>query len=194
MVGEVAEDVFRLDNDVLAFRFTATLSDRAAAAPLERLTTPERLGLWLGAAGIGAGRRLSGGDLEQALGLREAIYRLGASTARGTARRRGDLDALNAAAAAGRPVPVLSSSGWRWALAGEKSVTDALSVIARDAVTVLGGAKSGRVKTCDGPGCAGLYLDTSRGNNRRWCSMNSCGNKNKKTRMRDLASAGRNPR
>ncbi|MEU7880960.1 CGNR zinc finger domain-containing protein [Microbispora bryophytorum] len=33
------------------------------------------------------------------------------------------------------------------------------------------------------PGCAGLFLDTSRGANRRWCSMNTCGNKVKKARL-----------
>ncbi|MGP4017932.1 CGNR zinc finger domain-containing protein [Saccharopolyspora sp. 5N708] len=39
------------------------------------------------------------------------------------------------------------------------------------------------MKNCEGPGCAGLFLDTSRAGNRRWCSMNTCGNKVKKSRI-----------
>ncbi|MFI9004602.1 CGNR zinc finger domain-containing protein [Streptomyces sp. NPDC053541] len=31
--------------------------------------------------------------------------------------------------------------------------------------------------------CAGLFLDTSRGASRRWCSMNTCGNRVKKARL-----------
>ncbi|MGW4246949.1 ABATE domain-containing protein, partial [Nocardia sp. NPDC004722] len=47
-----ARQLFRLDNEVLAFRFTATISDRAAATPRERLAEPDRLELWLRAAGL----------------------------------------------------------------------------------------------------------------------------------------------
>ncbi|MCZ0982582.1 CGNR zinc finger domain-containing protein [Streptomyces diastatochromogenes] len=60
---------------------------------------------------------------------------------------------------------------------------DALGVLAADAVQVLGGPRRDRIKACEGPGCAGLFLDTSRGGNRRWCSMNTCGNKVKKARL-----------
>ncbi|WP_375163543.1 CGNR zinc finger domain-containing protein [Microbacterium sp.] len=35
----------------------------------------------------------------------------------------------------------------------------------------------------NGPDRACLYLDSSRENNRRWCTTNICGNKNKKNRM-----------
>ncbi|NUS53740.1 MAG: hypothetical protein HOV66_02595, partial [Streptomycetaceae bacterium] len=62
-------------------------------------------------------------------------------------------------------------------------VGDALGVLAAEAVRVLGGPDRGRIKNCEGPGCAGLFLDTSRGANRRWCAMNTCGNKVKKSRI-----------
>ncbi|MFE3961336.1 CGNR zinc finger domain-containing protein [Nocardia sp. NPDC059091] len=57
-----------------------------------------------------------------------------------------------------------------------------LEVLATNAIHILGGSDRGRVKNCEGPGCAGLFLDTTRGANRRWCSMNTCGNKVKKSR------------
>lgn len=182
--AEDAARVFRLDNEHLAFRYTATLSHRAGPDPFDRLTTPGRLRLWLAAGGLDPDRDPTTGDLAQALALRETIYRLGAAVANRTSRNPRDTALLNAAAAAGHPAPELTEAGMRWRLDGTNPVHAALAVIARDAIALLGGEGTERVKTCDGPDCAGLYLDTSRGNNRRWCSMNTCGNKNKKNRMR----------
>lgn len=61
----------------------------------------------------------------------------------------------------------------------------ALGQIAHDAIAVLGGSLGGQVTTCQYPLCAGLYVDTSRGQNRRWCSMDFCGNRAKKARFRN---------
>ena len=38
------------------------------------------------------------------------------------------------------------------------------------------------VRMCEGPGCGWLFLDTSRNQRRRWCSMDSCGNRAKAKR------------
>lgn len=182
--GEEAARVFRLDNEHLAFRYTATLSHRLGADPFERLTTPERLRLWLAANGLDPEQEPTTADLAEAIALREAIYRLGAAIGGDLVRDPRDTRLLNAAAAAGHPAPELIDTGMRWRLDGPHPVHAALAVIARDAIALLGGHNARRVKTCDGIDCAGLYLDTSRGDNRRWCSMNTCGNKNKKSRMR----------
>ncbi|MFC8718594.1 CGNR zinc finger domain-containing protein [Kitasatospora sp. NPDC057198] len=179
-----ARRLFRLDNEVLAFRFTATVSDRAGAAPLERLTGPDRLALWLDAAGL-AVPGVSPAELRDALALREAVYRAGLAVAAARPPDPADAAVLNAVAAAGRPTPRLEDGLARWHLGGRAPVADALAVLAADAVRVLGGPDRGRVKACEGPGCAGLFLDTSRGTNRRWCSMNTCGNKVKKARLAD---------
>jgi len=177
-----ARRLFRLDNEVLAFRFTATMSDRAGAEPRERLSDPDRLKLWLHAAGLGV-PDLSPTRLQDALTLREAIYRAGLAVA--ATQRPDPVDAaiLNGAAAAGRPTPGLENGLAVWHLGKETPVADALGVLAADAIHVLGGADRGRIKACEGPGCAGLFLDTSRGTNRRWCSMNTCGNRVKKARL-----------
>ncbi|SDJ35381.1 CGNR zinc finger domain-containing protein, partial [Streptomyces indicus] len=94
-----------------------------------------------------------------------------------------DARALNAAAAAGHAKPALGDERAEWCLTKAAPVRDALGVLATDAIRVLGGPDRGRVKKCEGPGCAGLFLDSSRANNRRWCSMNTCGNKVKKARI-----------
>ncbi|MFI6317733.1 CGNR zinc finger domain-containing protein [Nonomuraea sp. NPDC050556] len=179
-----ARQLFRLDNEVLAFRFTATMSDRASEAPRERLSDPGRLKLWLHAAGLGVSD-VSPAELQDALDLREAIYRAGLAVAVG---RQPDPDGaaiLSAAAATGQPRPALENGLAVWHLSEKAPVADALGVLAADAIHVLGGPDRARVKACEGPGCAGLFLDTSRGANRRWCSMNTCGNRVKKARLAD---------
>ncbi|WP_327087936.1 CGNR zinc finger domain-containing protein [Nonomuraea sp. NBC_01738] len=174
--------VFRMDNEVLAFRFTATLSDRAGLAPRERLTGPARLKMWLRATGLAA-TDVSLTDLQDTVELREVIYRIGSAIAAGEQPDSTDVRALNTVAAAGHAKAVLERDLAGWHLSETTPVGDALGVLATDAIHVLGGPDRGRVKTCEGPGCAGLFLDTSRGANRRWCSMNTCGNKVKKARL-----------
>ncbi|WP_218779407.1 ABATE domain-containing protein [Streptomyces sp. NRRL B-24572] len=171
-----------MDNEVLAFRFTATVSDRAGRTPRERLTDASRLEMWLGATGL-AVTDVSPTDLEGAVELREAIYRIGSAIAAGEQPDPKDVHTLNTIAAAGHAKAVLEHERAGWHLTETTPVGDALGVLAAEAIRVLGGPDRGRVKNCEGPGCAGLFLDTSRGANRRWCSMNTCGNKVKKSRI-----------
>ncbi|AZO52100.1 MAG: hypothetical protein EOS58_01640 [Mesorhizobium sp.] len=44
-----------------------------------------------------------------------------------------------------------------------------------------------RLHSC--PRCGWLFLDTSRGGKRRWCSMRTCGNREKVSRHRGLSAA-----
>jgi predicted RNA-binding Zn ribbon-like protein len=174
--------VFRMDNEVLALRFTATVSDRADMAPRERLTDPARLKMWLQAAGLDA-TDVSPTDLKDAVELREAIYRIGSAIAAGEKPDSKNVRTLNTVAAAGHAKAALEHDLAGWRLTGTTPVGDALGVLATDAINILGGPDRNRIKNCEGPGCAGLFLDTSRGANRRWCSMNTCGNKVKKARL-----------
>ncbi|MFI6182880.1 CGNR zinc finger domain-containing protein [Nonomuraea sp. NPDC051191] len=181
----MAEDVrrvFRMDNEVLAFRFTATVGDRAGMAPRERLTDPARLKMWLQATGLDA-TDVSPADLKDAVELREVIYRIGSAIAAGERPDSEDVRTLNTVAAAGHAKAALERDRAGWRLTAATPVGDALGVLATDAIHVLGGPDRSRIKSCEGPGCAGLFLDTSRGANRRWCSMNTCGNKVKKARL-----------
>lgn len=176
--------VFRLDNERLAFRFTATLSDRHGT-PVERIPTAERLDAWLRAnnlqmSGTGATEQ----DHRAALSLREAIHRAGTAVAQGTAIADDDLATLNAAAREHVASPELVPDGLRWIPSDGETVRSALGLVARDAIVVLGGEDRPRVKTCQNPDCRGLYVDTSQAGSRRWCSMNVCGNRAKKAKFR----------
>ncbi|PYC88260.1 hypothetical protein C7C46_01020 [Streptomyces tateyamensis] len=181
MTGEVRR-AFRMDNEVLAFRFTATVSDRASTAPRERLTDPAWLKMWLQATGLDV-TDVSPPDLKDAVELREAIYRVGSALAAGEPADSKDVRTLNLVAAAGHAKAALEHGLAGWHLTETTPVGDALGVLATEAIRILGGPERSRIKNCEGPGCAGLFLDTSRGANRRWCSMNTCGNKVKKSRL-----------
>lgn len=179
-MNDEAAAVFRLDNASLAFRFTATLTDRSGKA-WDRLAEPGLLGLWLRANGLGfVSAPLAESDLAAAKRLREHIYAAGAAVAAGRKPASGDVRAINEQCRAGNPRLRLDDGLARWTGSG---VDDALAVLAADAVRALGGPDRGRVKACADEYCRGLYLDTSRGGNRRWCSMNTCGNRAKKAAM-----------
>jgi predicted RNA-binding Zn ribbon-like protein len=49
------------------------------------------------------------------------------------------------------------------------------------------------VKNCEGPACTMLFLDTTKGHARRWCSMAVCGNRAKqathRARMKDIPAS-----
>ncbi len=41
------------------------------------------------------------------------------------------------------------------------------------------------IRLCEGPHCDLLFVDRTRGLNRRWCSMSTCGNRSKQATRRD---------
>lgn len=193
-VGQSATDqaveapAFRLDNEHLAFRFTATLSDRYRD-PIERLPTPMRLDDWLDANGVRLGVEYAAEhDLALARRLREAIHQTGGAIATGNDAAPEDVELINNLARDGDTFPELTEAEMRWRTRSEHRVHAALGLVAQDAIAVLGGEQRSHVKVCVNPECGGLYVDTSRGQNRRWCSMNVCGNRAKKAKFRNAGS------
>ena len=69
-----------------------------------------------------------------------------------------------------------------WAPGG--TVAQALSSVARDAIDLLSGPLIAQVRSCAGPDCTILFIDTSRPGTRRWCSMEACGNQAKSAGLR----------
>jgi predicted RNA-binding Zn ribbon-like protein len=65
-----------------------------------------------------------------------------------------------------------------------------LALLAREAVLLLGGADRARIRQCEAEGCALLFLDMSRAGDRRWCSMQGCGNKAKVAEFRRRRRSG----
>ncbi|MFD3697234.1 CGNR zinc finger domain-containing protein [Streptomyces sp. NPDC058646] len=60
-----------------------------------------------------------------------------------------------------------------------------LAAVARDAVELLTDPGDlALLRACEGDGCTRIYLDTSRGHRRRWCSSERCGNRERVARHR----------
>jgi predicted RNA-binding Zn ribbon-like protein len=67
-----------------------------------------------------------------------------------------------------------------------------LAAVARDAVELLTdpAARAG-LRQCEGDNCPIVYVDTSRGRRRRWCSSEVCGNRERVARHRRRAALAR---
>ncbi|HEY3472109.1 MAG TPA: CGNR zinc finger domain-containing protein, partial [Amycolatopsis sp.] len=88
---------------------------------------------------------------------------------------------INSRSAAGQAAAVLTPEGKRrWQLT---CVEDALGVIAEDAISIIAGERDGRLALCASPTCRAAFFDTSQSRTRRWCDMNTCGNRQKKARF-----------
>ncbi|MFC9116388.1 MULTISPECIES: CGNR zinc finger domain-containing protein [Streptomyces] len=65
-----------------------------------------------------------------------------------------------------------------------------LGAVARDAVDLLTDpAARASLRQCEGDNCPIVYVDTSRGRRRRWCSSDVCGNRERVARHRRRAAA-----
>ena len=172
---------FRLGS-VLATSFTGTLSERCGN-PIERIPTPQRLADWLTVYGL-AVETCTTAQLNRARELREAIHAAATAAAIGGALPASAVQVINDCSAQGRAAAFLTPEGKRqWKLGSTSSVEDALSVIAADAISILAGERDGKLALCASPSCQAAFFDTSQSRTRRWCDMNTCGNKEKKARF-----------
>ncbi|MEU6121996.1 CGNR zinc finger domain-containing protein [Streptomyces sp. NPDC047123] len=172
---------FRLGS-VLATSFTGTLSERQGE-PVERIPVPRRLADWLAVNGL-AVASCTEAELDRARELREAIHAVATAAALQEDLPESAVRVINDHSARGRAVAVLTPEGERqWRLGQASGVADALGVIAADAIAVVAGERDGRLALCASPTCRAAFFDTSRSRTRRWCEMNTCGNREKKARF-----------
>ncbi|WP_329561961.1 ABATE domain-containing protein [Streptomyces uncialis] len=172
---------FRLGS-VLATSFTGTLSERHGNA-VERIPTPHRLVDWLKVYDLAVASCTSA-QLELARELRESIHVAATAAALQETLPASAVQVINDRSAQGRAAAVLTPEGERrWRLSPASCVEDALGVIAADAISVIAGERDGRLALCASPTCLAAFFDTSRSRTRRWCDMNTCGNRQKKARF-----------
>ncbi|MBT2366945.1 CGNR zinc finger domain-containing protein [Streptomyces sp. ISL-10] len=174
---------------------TAPQADRAGTCG-EPLAGPGRLACWLVGAGlVPAGTRLGAVDAVWVAGfveLRQSIAQLVAAALEGRAAGP-ELETLNDLAE-GPPPGIRAVRDENGTLVRALSTAPArdalLAAVARDAVDLLTDpvARS-RLRRCEGDSCARVYLDTSRGRRRRWCSSEVCGNRERVARHRRRAAA-----
>ncbi|MCU1391795.1 MAG: hypothetical protein JWM34_223 [Ilumatobacteraceae bacterium] len=133
--------------------------------------------------------RVRRGDLARAKQLREAIRLCALAVVQGAALPVHELQVVNDVAAGVPLVPAMTSDGHVHVQSG--TAAQAMSTIARDAIDLFaaeldhihaGGDRTDsrcRLRVCAADDCGLFILDTSRPNNRRWCSMELCGNRSK---------------
>jgi predicted RNA-binding Zn ribbon-like protein len=156
-----------------ALDFAGTLKWREDD-PEEQLRTPGDLPRWIVAAGLTPNPPpVNAAAFERAIGLREAIYCAVTACMAERRLRPTDVAQLNQRAAELPLTPVLTSTG---RLRHQPDVDAVLSTLARDAIDVIGGPDADRLRRCADERCTRVYVDASRGRNRRWCGMTECGN------------------
>jgi predicted RNA-binding Zn ribbon-like protein len=123
-------------------------------------------------------------DLADAQVLQRALARLLVAATTGESRPHEDVDVINLFAAT-PDIPPALAGGSRQAGRARARVGQALSAITREAIVLLGPANSERIRSCAADDCSLIFYDDSRSNNRRWCSMERCGNRAKVRAHRD---------
>lgn len=158
--------------------FVNTIDWRTSVSPAEFLIGGAAVDAWLALALGRPPMRLADEAVAELRDLREALYRLIVGDP-----RTGDLAILNGALSRGGNRARLTDgpAGYRWEPTEEALGLAVLKAgLARDAADLLvDPIRLAKVKECQGAGCGWLFLDESRGGNRRWCSMQSCGNRAK---------------
>jgi predicted RNA-binding Zn ribbon-like protein len=121
-----------------------------------------------------------------AIELREAIYRVFAAIASGSAPPPDDLGTIAAAHVTALRHARLVRDGecFEWVFADEPALDRPLWPIVHSAVELLTSHRLERVKQCPGcDDCNWLFLDTSKNGTRRWCTMEGCGSRAKMRRQ-----------
>lgn len=166
----------------------------------EGLPDAERLAEWLYGSGLvpqGVLLQVTADWPARFAVLRDLLGRLVTAQVDGPGPLGRDVAALNGFALPAPPVPAAvraNGSGrtadpddlaLRKALATPPTCEALLSAVARDAVDLFTDpfARS-RLRRCEGEHCTRIYLDTSRGRRRRWCSSEICGNRERVARHR----------
>jgi len=120
---------------------------------------------------------------KKAIQLRELLYRIFSSIATTGQAPSHDLSIFNKylADSMGKSCCLVpSNNGFVWSFCSEPDSMDLfLDPIIKSAADLLVSSDLKRVKQCADEACGWLFMDRSRNNSRRWCSMKDCGNRAK---------------
>ncbi|WP_395570979.1 CGNR zinc finger domain-containing protein [Streptomyces sp. BK79] len=172
----------------------------ATSHPVERLESVEVLRAWIAGSGlVPPGTPLDHADASWLTGFRElrreTARLVRARTAPGVHPPDLALARVNALAVAAPPAPraVRAEDGVLVReLTGPPQCAALLGALARDVVELLTDPVArASLRQCAGDNCPIVYVDTSRGRRRRWCSSEVCGNRERVARHRRRAALAR---
>ncbi|MEF2525279.1 MULTISPECIES: CGNR zinc finger domain-containing protein [Streptomyces] len=174
----------------------------SAPAGAEELYDGDELRLWLAGAGLVPDRtplaRVGPDWVAAFRALRADVACLVRAALAGGSPDGGALARVNALAAG--PPPGLCAVQDREGhlvreLCGGVECGALLAAVARDAVELLTDpGDRALLRCCSSTGCTRIYLDTSRGHRRRWCSSELCGNRERVARHRRRRTSARTGR
>jgi predicted RNA-binding Zn ribbon-like protein len=171
-----------LVGNALCLDFANTVNARPVARH-DWLGTPEDAVAWAVAAGhpIEDGEGLAAA-LPDARRLREAVFRVFEALAQGGRAPRPDLDAVLALHGDGIAHGGLAEAEGRFRLTWgtPRTARVLLWEVAASAVELLTHGPLDRLGLC--PSCCWVFLDVSKNRRRRWCSMTTCGSRDKSRR------------
>jgi predicted RNA-binding Zn ribbon-like protein len=185
----------------LCLDFVNTVSGMRLVAPIERLGHYLDLVSWAEQVGVlekgpaRALRAVAKGDepgarrvLERAIALREALFHLFQASVERKRRGTDDLALVNRELTRALSHRHLSAGEGGLSLRWEEgpALDQMLWPVVDDAARLLSDEALGRVRFCEATatdGCGWLFFDTTKGNTRRWCSMEGCGNRAKARRF-----------
>ncbi len=150
----------------------------------EELTEPDTLKRWLVARDLmEAGAEVDASGLKHALALREAIRGvIGGNT--GGSVYPVDVATLNEAAAKSRLRVRFGSDGKARLEPEAAGVVGAMGRIVAAVFASMAEPDWSRLKLCGSASCRWAFYDRSRNHSSRWCTMASCGNREKARRFR----------
>lgn len=169
----------------------AVFNRRVPEPDNELLKSARDVGNWFRASGLAGADEaeaitgIAGGIFMHRIhAVREASARIFGSIAAAAPPATEDLSFLLGCAASGLAGDAVGLNGVRPDLAGVRwrDPDAVITVLAMLAVEGFFTLPRERLRSC--PRCGWLFLDKSRGGKRRWCSMRTCGNREKVSRHR----------
>jgi len=191
--------MYDFDAGDLSLNFANTQDWHASEKPVENLKSYADLVTWGEQAGLVSPEyaiqmhRLANEHPEDATNafafavqVREDLYRVFSHRYTGEPIREDDLALLNSVVSQARAhmqlTPADGEIHWEWTpeINGANLI---LWPVARAAADLLTSDKASKVRVCeDDRGCGYLFIDQTKNHSRRWCSMDSCGNRAKARR------------
>jgi predicted RNA-binding Zn ribbon-like protein len=181
--GEWARFIFVAGR--LCIDFTQTGGETGKRAYWEQFHQPSDLADWLAESPLRLlSIQVSPQEFQTALSLRESIWRVAQASLQGETPPAMDVEIINRAAARPDLPPQLTEEGSKQAWRSPATASEALSLLARDAIDLFSGELRSRIRECENPNCRLMFVDASRPGKRRWCLMKRCGNMAKTYRYR----------
>lgn len=111
--------------------------------------------------------------------LKDALFEIFTAEARDRPVPRAALDVLRRELARAYRHPRLTAKPY----ALSWKTTGFVPEVVRSATELLTSEDLSRLRSCDADDCDWLFVDRSRNRSRRWCDMNTCGNRAKARRF-----------